>query len=100
MWGIKTKDLKDILEFIYMGEVNIRQEDLESFLNLAQKLQIEGLNEHKEDSPQIKEEKIISSDHTIDGNLVTNKECIMIDSQWCFGRILRAQMEKWNISLN
>lgn len=39
-------DLYTILEFIYMGEVNIAQGDLQSFLRTAELLQIKGLAEN------------------------------------------------------
>ena len=43
MRGIKAKDLVAIVDFIYQGEVNIHQEDLDVFLALARDLQIKGL---------------------------------------------------------
>jgi len=39
-------DLYTILEFIYMGEVNVAQSDLTSFLKTAEMLQIKGLAEN------------------------------------------------------
>ena len=33
--GLKAKDLKAIVDFIYLGEANIYQEDLDAFLALA-----------------------------------------------------------------
>ena len=39
-------DLYTILEFIYMGEVNVAQTDLTSFLKTAELLQIKGLAEN------------------------------------------------------
>ena len=43
MKGLKTKDLVAILDFIYNGEANIHQEDLDEFLALAEELQLKGL---------------------------------------------------------
>ena len=43
MRGIKSKDLNCILDFIYHGEVNIYQEDLEGFLAIAEELGLKGL---------------------------------------------------------
>ena len=45
MRGVHTSQLICVVYFIYHGEVNIYQEDLDSFLNLAQELQLKGLNE-------------------------------------------------------
>lgn len=41
--NINYHDLRDILTFIYQGEVNVRQEDLAGFLKAAELLQIKGL---------------------------------------------------------
>ena len=43
MRGITAKDLSAIVDFIYYGEANIYQEDLEGFLALAEELQLKGL---------------------------------------------------------
>ena len=44
MRGLKAKDLMAIVDFIYLGEANIYQEDLDGFLALAEELQLKGLN--------------------------------------------------------
>ena len=43
MRGLKAKDLLSIVDFIYHGEANVLQEDLDSFLALAEELQLKGL---------------------------------------------------------
>ena len=43
MRGIRAKDLEAIVDFIYYGEANIFQEDLDGFLILAEELQLKGL---------------------------------------------------------
>ena len=43
MRGLKAKDLVAIVDFIYHGEANIHQEDLDGFLSLAEELQLKGL---------------------------------------------------------
>ena len=43
MRGIKTNDLMAIVDFIYHGEANIYQEDVDEFLALAEDLQLKGL---------------------------------------------------------
>ena len=41
--GVNYSDLVSILDFIYNGEVNVAQEELNSFLAVAEELQIKGL---------------------------------------------------------
>ena len=48
--GIEHKDIQNILEFMYVGEVNVAQEDLDSFLAAAQDLCIKGLTTTQENS--------------------------------------------------
>ena len=55
--GVLHKDIKNIVEFMYVGEVNVAQEDLDSFLAAAQDLCIKGLTQpessKKEPQPEI-----------------------------------------------
>ena len=48
--GVRHEDIKNILEFMYLGEVSVSQEDLDSFLSVAQDLCIKGLTQ--QDSSQ------------------------------------------------
>ena len=41
--GIKSRDLKHVVDFLYHGEVNILQEDLNGFLETAEELNLKGL---------------------------------------------------------
>ena len=52
--GIKSKELHFIMEYIYNGKVEIYQTDIENFINVAQKLRVEGLDALEED-PNINE---------------------------------------------
>ena len=55
MRGLLAKDLVAILDFIYQGETNIYQEDLDGFLSLANDLQLKGLTgSAKNNDPQEK----------------------------------------------
>ena len=40
---MKSRDLEAVLDFLYHGEANIYQEDLDSFLAIAEELQLKGL---------------------------------------------------------
>ena len=43
MRGIKSEDLGAIIDFLYCGEANICQENLDSFLAIASELKLKGL---------------------------------------------------------
>ena len=41
--GVSSLELRNILDYMYIGEANIFQDNLDSFLSLAQRLKILGL---------------------------------------------------------
>jgi len=41
--GIKYSDVEAVLKFIYQGEVNVEQANLETFLEVAEELEVKGL---------------------------------------------------------
>ena len=43
MRGMKSEDLLAIVDFLYRGEANVFQENLDSFLAVAEELQLKGL---------------------------------------------------------
>lgn len=45
MGGVKSSDILAILDFLYRGEANVYEEDLDSFLAIADELQLKGLVE-------------------------------------------------------
>ena len=47
MMGINSLDLVAIIDFLYFGEANVSQENLDSFLALAEELKLEGLTGQK-----------------------------------------------------
>ena len=55
MIGLKASDLTAIVDFIYNGEANIHQEDLDGFLALADELQLKGLSGAQKDEEVLKE---------------------------------------------
>ena len=44
MKGLKSEDLIAMMDFLYKGETNVFQENLDSFLTLADELKLKGLN--------------------------------------------------------
>lgn len=47
--GIKFRDIESILQFMYHGEVNVAQEDLNTFLSVSEELRIKGLTQGQEE---------------------------------------------------
>ena len=54
MRGLKLEDLQAIVDFLYFGEANIFQEKLDSFLALAEELQLKGFT-GADNSEKVKE---------------------------------------------
>ena len=48
--GVKYKELLSVLNFMYMGEVNVAQEELNSFLAVAEDLRVKGLTQNNAES--------------------------------------------------
>ena len=48
MRGVKFEDLVSMVDFLYNGEANIYQEDLDSFLAMAEELKLKGLKSQEE----------------------------------------------------
>ena len=43
MRGMKSEDLLAVVDFIYYGEANVFQDNLENFMNIAEELKLKGL---------------------------------------------------------
>ena len=63
--GLNQNDLNNVLDYIYHGEIQIYQNDLDRFLGIAERLKLEGLiggeqfeNEDSGKAEQIFEEKV------------------------------------------
>ena len=74
MRGIKAKDLTAMVDFIYHGEVNIYQDDLEHFLSLAEELQLRGLRENMEEGNPQEIKYINPVSKKINETLITEKQ--------------------------
>ena len=53
MRGLRSEDLMAILDFLYQGEANVCQENLDSFLALAEELKLKGLTGNTEKEPEM-----------------------------------------------
>ena len=58
MRGVKSEDLGAIIDFLYLGEANVSQDNLDSFLAIAEELKLKGLmgrtnhEDEKTENPQ------------------------------------------------
>ena len=69
MKGMRSSHLTVIIDFLYLGEANIFQEDLESFFALAEELQLKGLlRSSKEETPKYKMPYFNHKERKIDVN--------------------------------
>jgi len=50
--GVKYEDILSVLNFMYHGEVNVAQEELNSFLAVAEDLQVKGLTQKNDKQSQ------------------------------------------------
>ena len=62
--GVSYQDLSHVLDFMYNGEINVASEDLNSFLALAEELQIKGLI--KKDSESSKSRNVEDSSKEVE----------------------------------
>ena len=56
MRGVKSEDLLAIVDFLYCGEANVYQENLDSFLAIAEELQLKGLTGKTDEKLEVFEE--------------------------------------------
>ena len=69
--GLNHSDLNNVLDYIYHGELQIYQQDLDRFLGIAERLKLEGLiggEQHKDEDDRnaeyILEENVVTPDCT------------------------------------
>ena len=75
--GVNSANLEFILNYIYQGEVQIFQEQLDSFLDVAQKLKVSGLISEQKEEPyeyqQTSSRKEELNQYVNDSNLKTEE---------------------------
>lgn len=59
--GVESKELQNIVNFIYTGQVSLEESDLGSFLSLAADLKVKGLSQSK-DVFKIRNFKVVTED--------------------------------------
>ena len=85
--GINQKNLSFIMDYIYLGEVQIFQEEIDSFLESAKKLRIEGLisdqtnNDFSEESNSTMMEPMSCEEKEQDENATKNDLKVMVPTR-------------------
>ena len=72
MRGIKSDDLTAMIDFLYFGETNVYQENLDSFLALAEELQLKGLEGSKDQQESNEPEQLKSDEKHKTTNSILN----------------------------
>lgn len=75
--GIKARELEQVLNFMYLGEVSVDQQDLTSFLLVSQDLKVKGLTKNKSETSSVGNNNNISKAKSagkikVNGNGVDN----------------------------
>ena len=64
MRGVKSEDLLAIVDFLYRGEANVFEENLDSFLAIAEELQLKGLMGKTDEKVEEFDEKNLPTTHS------------------------------------
>merc|ERR1711884_962829 len=71
--GVSSEDLKNIMDYIYNGEVNIFQDCLDRFLSVAQRLKLEGLMGNEDNKQEVHDDFTKDEAYTKGENVHTAK---------------------------
>ena len=109
MRGVKFDDLIAIVDFLYCGETNVFQENLDSFLAIAEELQLKGLmgqkyEEEKKPSPKMfgvnteaavaSDEKVILETHKISPSPGQTERIVSIPKSQIHGDINLQELDE------
>ena len=72
--GVKSKELESVMNYIYNGEVELFQEDLDVFLNVAERLKIDGLTAGSGATKFDQNEDIVKDEHHEEKSFSTTTE--------------------------
>ena len=91
--GVSSTDLRMLLDYMYQGEAQIYQDDLSEFLEVADKLKINGLMDVKQETLDVSKNNLIDTD-----NQDLYEECF-IDYNSDVSRKLELNKEEDSLSL-
>ena len=58
MRGVKSDDMVALVNFLYYGETKVFQDNLDSFLSIAEELQLKGLNPNQSERELLHTESV------------------------------------------
>ena len=102
MRGVKSQNLEAIIDFLYFGETNVDQENLDSFLAFAEELQLKGLMETDAAVEEEKESETFAFPVTEEANQVCKKETNLfksIDPSNFSGQIISSKSELCGVTV-
>ncbi|CAB3235771.1 unnamed protein product [Arctia plantaginis] len=76
---VTHKSMRDLLQFMYHGEVSVKREDLTSFIGTAEALQIKGLTNKETDEADDKDERELAKHRTDSQNNTLEVESCVSD---------------------
>jgi len=91
--GISSKELNCLLDYVYHGEAKVFQDDLERFLQIAERMKMKGLiDDHKENHSNKQTTKIMNEKGSI-FRTFKNEE---LDNESIFGTFKNKEVENEN----
>ena len=75
--GVSSGELQFVLDYIYQGEVQIYQEQLDRFLEVAQRLKLEGLTGKEEDQEKFENDTLKETVISVDDDYMIETEKII-----------------------
>jgi len=73
--GVRYTDLQSVLNFMYHGEVSVAQEELNSFLAVAEDLRVKGLTQNNQNNENLPKKSSISEPKIVNKDKPTIKLC-------------------------
>ncbi|KAJ0177838.1 hypothetical protein K1T71_006711 [Dendrolimus kikuchii] len=73
---VTHKAMRDLLQFMYHGEVSVKREDLTSFIGTAEVLQIKGLTNKETDEDDIDKEQDLSKTTAENKSVAETESCV------------------------
>ena len=78
---VSSKDLNNMLDFIYFGEVQVYQDDIDRFLHVAQRFHLKGLLQQEQDEIEVVQIKKECQEDLEDGMKITDTKISNIGTE-------------------